>query len=336
MHTPKLRWAVAALCVASLASGAAFADQLVMKNGDVITGDIESIKEGQVFIKPAYADKFAVQMSEVVSIEADQTFEVELEDGSTVDAAFAHGESGMQTLVIEGVEKDVAMADVTMAVEPEPWYERNSKVELNVTLNSGNTDSQNGLFYADTDLRLGVHRHHGDLTIRREKTDGEYTQEQDLFNYSYDWMIAKPWYLGAVASWERNPINELDNRYTVGAHIGRDFFDDPHRFLTASLGAGYTKEEYFTEEDSGATGLWSLRYTQDFLSDKFAFFHNHRLNYQFFGDNNWLLRTNTGFRFDIVGSLYTNISLRWDYQAEPPEGVEKDDTTLAIGLGASF
>jgi len=336
MHTPLPRLAVMALCVACLASGTALADQLVMKNGDIITGEIESIEDGQVFIKPAYADKFAVQMSEVVSIEADQTFEVELEDGSTVDAAFAHGEGGMQTLVIDDVERDVPMADVTLAVEPPPWYERSSKAEINVTLNSGNTDSQNALFYADTDLRLGDHRHHADLTIRRDKTDGEYVQKQDLVNYAYDWMIAKPWYLGGVASWERNPINELDNRYTLGAHVGRDIFDDDHRFLTVSLGAGYTKEEFFTSEDSGATGLWSLRYTQDFFSDRFAFFHNHKLNYQFFGDDNWLLKTNTGFRYDIIGNLYSNISLRWDYQDKPPEGVKQDDTTLAIGLGASF
>ena len=336
MQIPFKRVAVAALSVAFLASAPALADQLVMKNGDIISGDIESIEDGKVSIKPAYSDSFAVDLAEVVSIEADQTFEVELEDGSTIDAAFAHGEAGMQTLVIDGAQRDVPMAEVVLATEPEPWYERKSKAEINVTLNSGNTDSQNALFYADTDLRLGDHRHRADLTIRRDKTDGDYVQKQDLFNYGYDWMIAKPWYLGAIASWERNPINELDNRYTVGVHVGRDIFDDANRFLTVSLGAGYTKEEYFTSEDSGATGLWSLRYTQDFFSERFAFFHNHKLNYQFFGDDNWILKTNTGFRYDIIGNLYSNISLRWDYQGEPPEGVEKEDTTLAIGLGAEF
>ncbi len=102
-----------------------------------------------------YADEFSVKLAEVVSIDADETFEIELEDGSNVDASFAHGADGMQTLIVDGQPRDIPMEELTMATEPEPWYERTSHVDVNMTWNSGNTDSRNNLIYADTSLRTG-------------------------------------------------------------------------------------------------------------------------------------------------------------------------------------
>lgn len=312
------------------------ADRLVMKNGDVITGTISKIEDNEVFIEPAYADEFAVDMAEVATLEADQTFEIELDDGSEIDASFAIAEDGQQTLVIGGETQRVELAAVTLATEPEDWYDRTSHIDVNLTYNDGNTDSRNNLIFADTALKLGDHRHLGELTFRRDKTDDAYTKKQDLFNYSYNWLFSDPWYMGATFSYERDPIKELEHRYTAGLIMGRDIINDANRFLSISLGAGYTDEKFVTLKDSGATGLWDLRYTHDFLDGDMAFFHNHNINYQFYGVNNTIFKSNTGFRFDIIDDVYANISLRYDYETDPAEGAENDDSTLVVGIGAKF
>lgn len=337
MQTRIHRIAAAVLFMAAiLLSGNILADQVIMKNGDVITGDISKIEDDKVFIVPSYADEFSVKLDEVVSIDADQTFEIELEDGSKVDASFAHGTDGMQTLVVDDATRNIQMEELVMATEPPPWYERTSHVDVNMTWNSGNTDSRNNLVYADTSLRLGDHRHVGDLTIRRDQTDGQYTKKQDLFNYSYNWFFSDPWYMGGTFAYERDPIRELDHRYTAGLIFGRDIFDEPGRFLTISLGAGWSEEQFeSTGKDSGATGLWALRYSQDFF-ENLAFFHDHNINYHFYGENNLIFKSNTGFRFDIINDVYTNVSLRYDYETEPTAGAENQDTTFVFGVGAKF
>ena len=337
MQIRNYRAAAASLFLAaSLTPAALFADQVIMKNGDVITGDISKIEDDKVFIEPGYADEFSVVLAEVVSIETEQIFEIELDDGAKVDASFAHGQDGMQTLIIDDQQQDIAMADLVLAEEPEAWYDRNSKAEVNMTWNDGNTDSRNNLIYADTSVKLGDHRHYADLTFRRDKTDGEYTKKQDLLNYSYNWLFNEPWYMGATASWESDPIKDLDHRYTLGMIMGRDILNDDNRFLTISAGAGYSEEQYENESESGATGIWDLKYTHDFMEGDFAFFHNHNINYHFYGENNMIFKSNTGFRFDIIDDVYANISFRYDYETEPPEGAENDDTTLVIGVGAKF
>ncbi|NND56572.1 MAG: DUF481 domain-containing protein [Xanthomonadales bacterium] len=325
------------LLAAILLPGIVIADQLVMKNGDVITGDVGKIENNKVYIKPAYGSEFSVDLAEVVSINAEKVFEVELEDGRKMSAQIAGSAAeGEQTLISDGAEMSVNTMMLTQAAQPAPYYSRSSHVDLNMTWNDGNTDSKNNLLFADTRVRVGDHRHLAELTIARDKTNDVTTKKQDLFRYSYNWLLSDPWYLGATASYERDPIKELDHRYMAGVLFGRDFIKDSNRFLTASIGIGYSDEKLAGISDSGAVGLWNLIYEHDFREGALSFFHNHNLNYQFYGDNNTILKTNTGFRFDVIGSVYTSISFRYDYETDPAAGKKKYDTTLAVGIGADF
>jgi putative salt-induced outer membrane protein YdiY len=338
MHTRISRSLPISLFLATiLLPGFVSADQLVMKNGDVITGDIGKIENDKVFIKPAYGSEFSVDLAEVVSIDAEKVFEVELEDGREMNAKIAGSAAeGEQTLIVDGAQMAVGTMAISQAAQPEPWYKRTSHIDLNVTRNSGNTDSKSNLLFADTRLRMGDHRHLAELTIARDKTNDVSTKKQDLFRYSYNWLVNDPWYLGATASYERDPIKDLDHRYMVGALLGRDLIKDSRKFLTASIGMGYSDEKLAGISDSGATGLWNLIYEHDFRDGSIAFFHNQNLNYQFYGDNNMILKTNTGFRFDIVSDVYASISYRYDYESEPAADTKDYDSTLAIGIGASF
>jgi hypothetical protein len=35
-------------------------------------------------------------------------------------------------------------------------------------------------------------------------------------------------------------------------------------------------------------------------------------------------------------NIYANVSLRYDYETEPAEGAENEDTTFVFGIGAEF
>jgi len=325
------------LLLSCLLPGAVFGDQLLMKNGDVITGTVTKITDGDVYIEPTYADEFAVSLSEVASIQNDKVLEVELKDGSEVTAQFAGvSESGQQVLVVDGQPTNVALENLAEAEEPAEWYDRISHAELNSTVNSGNTDSRALLVFADTRLKLGDHRHLADLTVRRDETDGVKTKKQDLFRYEYNWMFNEPWYTGVTGTYERDPIRELDHRYSIAAIVGRDLIDNAHQFMTFSAGLGYSEEKISGIAESGAVAVWRLIYEHDFLGGDLSFFHNDTITYQLYDVNNTILKTNTGFRYDIIDDIYASVSLRYDYETDPAAGAENEDTTLVIGVGAEF
>jgi len=338
MTTARHRAALACLVLAFfLLPALAAADKLIMKNGDVITGSISLISDGDVYIEPSYADEFSVSLDEVASIETDAILEIELKDGSEVEGQFAGTTTdGSQVVLVDGASRNVVLENLEEAEEPEEWFDRVSHADVNMTINSGNTDSRNALLYADTRLKLGDHRHLADITVRRDETDNVTTKKQDLFRYEYNWMFNEPWYTGLTASYERDPIRELDHRYSIAAIVGRDLIDDAHRYLTFSVGAGYSEEKIAGVAESGGVAIWRLIYEHEILGGDLEFFHNDTITYQLYDVNNTILKTNTGFRWDVIDDVYASLSLRYDYETDPAAGAENDDTTLAIGLGAEF
>jgi hypothetical protein len=149
-------------------------------------------------------------------------------------------------------------------------------------------------------------------------------------------MFNEPWYVGATGSYERDPIRDLDHRYSVAAIVGRDLLDDAHRFMTFNVGAGYSEEKISGVAETGGVGLWRFIYEHDFLNGDLEFFHNNNISYQFYGANNTIFKTNTGFRYDIIDDVYATVSLRYDYETDPAADAENEDTTLVIGVGAEF
>ena len=322
-------------CVA-LFSVSVSADQVVMKNGDVITGKVNRIADGKVWITPAYADEFGVAASEVEKLDAELVFQVELPEHEKVKGQFVLSPDGQQQLVVDGNAQAIDLSTVAQAVEPAPYYKRTSHAEINATLNSGNTDSQSSLIYADTRIKLGAHRHYADISFRRDETDDIRTKEQDLFNYNYNWLFNEPWFMGGSFTYERDPIKDLDHRYTAGLLFGRDIFDDAGRFLSISFGGGWSEQDQAGIKDSGGVGLWKLFYNQDLVEGKISLYHDHNITYQFYGENDLIFKSNTGLRYDVFKDIYLTTSLRYDYETEPAVGSSKDDLTFAIGLGAAF
>jgi putative salt-induced outer membrane protein YdiY len=79
-----------------------------------------------------------------------------------------------------------------------------------------------------------------------------------------------------------------------------------------------------------------LRYRDKLLGDDLELFHNQTITHNLSGRDNTSYKTSTGLRFEITDILYANVSLDYDYETDPADLAEKDDTTLVFGLGAEF
>ncbi len=320
----------------SLVPNSLLADKLSMKNGDIISGTLGKVSADKIFIKPAYADEFSVNTADVLAIESDTEFEIEMADGEKLVAKFSGSLEGEQLVLTGGDSRTIPITQLAVVAEAEAYYQRVSHADLSMTINNGNTDSQNIMLFADSRVKIGEHRHLAEITFRREEINGFNTKEQDLLNYQYNWLFNDPWYTGVAAAYERDPIKNLDRRYSISAIFGRDIFNTDGRLLSINLGAGLASEKIAGRSDSGAVGTWNLIYNQDIMGGGIKFFHNQSFAYQFFGDNNTIMKTNTGFQFDLVKDIYAKVSFRYDYETDPAPGASKDDSTLAIGIGAQF
>jgi putative salt-induced outer membrane protein YdiY len=330
-------FAVILLALLLLVPVAVNADVLYLKNGDRITGTIKQIWDDEVTIEPEYSDEFAVDLPLVERIESDRDFEIEMPDGTDVVGKMrGTDDDGNQIIEIDGEPVPVALSALREVEEPEDFYDWNLLVDYSLSVSNGNTDSLNSRLSGAGMFKHGDHRHIGNVTQIREELDSLTTKDQSLIAYSYNWLFSDPWFFAANGQLERDPIRDLQHRITASAGIGRDIWNDPDRFLTIQLGAGFTEEEIGLDKDTSAVAAWLLRYSQDFLSDDLQLYHNHSIVETISGRDNTVIKTTTGFRYEITDLLYLNIALDWDYESQPAGTAEKTDTVFAIGAGLEF
>ena len=315
----------------------AYADVLVLKNGDRITGDISRIWDAEVTIEPEYSDEFNVDLPSVEYIESDRVFEIDLSDGRSLLAMFAGADSDGNQVVNSGDESvSVSLAELLELDEPEKPFEWESNVAMSINLNKGNTDTTNGQIRADSMVRFNDHRHIGEITFSRETTNGVSVKEQDLFRYNYNFLFKDPWFFSAGLTFERDPIIELDSRVIVSAGVGRDVWNTPRRSLSIQLTGGFQQEEISSNTTDSAVATWTLRYRQDIFGDDVDVFHNQTITSNITGRTNTSYRTSTGLSYEITDLLTSNISLDFDYETHPAESAENEDITLLFGLALEF
>ena len=313
------------------------ADVLVMTNGDRITGDVKRIWDSEVTIEPEYADEFKVDIDAVAYIASPREFEVDLPDGRNVMAQLVGvDDSGNQVIEFDGEVVSMPLHQLMELKEPEDFFDWETRTDVSVAVNKGNTDSEKGRLYTYGMVKIGDHRQLAEVTMNREAQNGETIKEQDLLVYNYNWLFNDPWFLGLNMSYERDPVKELDNRFIGSVSIGRDIWAQPHRTLHFDAGLGAQGEQIAGVKDTSLVATWRLRFAYDLLNDDLETFHNHTLSATLKGRDNLVVKTSTGMRYEITDFLYINLSLDWNFEANPSDLASREDLALLFGLGLEF
>lgn len=310
---------------------------VVMKNGDRITGDVKRIWDGEVYIEPAYADEFSVDQSEVDWIEDDRPFEIEYADGRDVIARLGgKGADGEQVVIVGGREIAVPLAQLAELEEPDEYFDWSSHLDINSTVNKGNTDSEDIKISGDFMFKRGRQRHFIDVLFSNEEQNGVTTKDRDLYQYNFSYDVGDPWFFGALGSYESDPIKQLDYRYNLVPGFGYYIWDDANALFSLQLGAGYQAEKTAALDDGGAVTAFVLRFRYEFSDPDLTLYADNTTSRSFYGRENTVTQFSTGMRYEITDLLYANMQFDVDYESEPVEGAENEDVALLFGIGVEF
>ncbi|MEM9333374.1 MAG: DUF481 domain-containing protein [Pseudomonadota bacterium] len=321
------------LAVALLAlSPAAVADMVFMKNGDRISGEVKRIWDGDLFIDPEYGDEFSVELVQVLRIESDREFEVELPDHSEITGRFSTNAQGDPVFLSESSSRPLTPQDIEELEEPEDFFDWSLRSDLSWSLSRGNTRTDNLLWQADGNIKLGDHRHELDLRYDRQEQESVLNKEQQNALYLYSWFFTDPWFFAAGVGYERDPIRGLTSRITPGLGLGYQVFEDANRLLEVSLAAVQVRESIGGESNESTAARWQLTFRRDVTSD-LEFFHDHLVLSNLDGRDNLVADTETGIRWEIWSDVFFNVQLNWNWESDPALGNEQEDLTYALGLG---
>ena len=330
-----------------------FADQIVLKNGDRLTGTIEQSDGKTLVIKTEFAGEVTVQWPAVQEITSSQVLHINLSDGKTVagtvttsdgNLAVSTANAGTVTEPIGSVAKlfgEAEHAAYEKSLHPgllEGWK---GGANVGFALTRGNSETKN-LALAFTADRKTLHDHLGLYTNSVYATNDAAgatpattaNSVQGGIRYDHDFTPRLFAYVGA--DFQTDALQTLDLRSVFGGGLGLHVIQNDRTTLDLLGGINYTREKYSLlpsrsfaaasvgQELSHKLGMSTL------ITEKLYFFPNLNETGEYRGTFN-------------LGTV-TKISkwLGWQnafgdiYVTNPPLGAKQNDILLTTGLNFSF
>lgn len=339
-----IKRAVLGLAVTSLfAWQAASADEVRMKNGDIIKGTVVKKETDKLVFKTSYAGDLMIQWSEVENLVTDKPQYVVLSDGTKMKGPLLETLPGDAKIELKKTEEELQESDFdlmkTRYINPTPdltgdgirW---SGNINAGGTLTQGNTNNKLLRFDAETIARTLNNRFTvGGIFNRAQSNDEDYQFNSRGYG-KYDYFMSKQWYLYANTTLENDRFRDLRLRSTLGGGSGYQVFETPNLNLSFEGGLNYIKEDYYMAVDDEYPGIrWATKYDQLFFTGSTRFFHEHEVIVGLKETNQTLVFSKTGLRFPLVFNFNATAQFNYNWDSTPALGRKKDDSTLLFTLG---
>lgn len=299
----------------------AFADDLQLKNGNRLTGDVVSLAGGTLTFATAYGT-VRVPWAEVAAL-------------TVTDAILVTDAAGVVTTQPGGT---IALTVVALA-RPQPAMSVDGGANAGFVTTAGNTEVNNLRLDADVVTRAGENRYTANAAITRaEDRDGE-TARNWTAGGKYDRFLNPRLFLNANAIFTSDRFRDLDLRSALGVGVGYQVLNTARATLTADGGLGYVNENlessaapddsYTAVRESAALGVF-------LLPGRVQAFHQHDGYFGVTGDDNLFVKMQNGVRIGLAAGFVTTLRHDLDYDKSPAPGRRNVDRTLAFTLGYRF
>jgi putative salt-induced outer membrane protein YdiY len=322
------------------ALGTAEADEVRLKNGDRITGQVVTMEEDRLVLKTGYAGEITIQWDQVGSMVTDTPVEVSFQDETTaVGTTRPAKDGGMRLNAVDTAEVIPFQLGDVKSINPKPakkGMEIKADANLGLKYERGNTDKDTLHLDGSFSARKGDNRYSAKADVNREKASGVITENNWLALVKYDRFLSEKMYWFTTASFEHDEFKSLNLRTTLATGAGRQVIESALTNLLVELGLAYVIED-FEEEDNDYTALrWALNFDRYVVSDKIQFFHWDELFWSLEDTGNAILRTQTGFRFPLYGNFKWTIRYDFDLDTDPDPGTEEEDQRFIFTVGYEY
>ena len=322
-------------------AGNCLADEVRLKNGDRLTGQVIRMQEGQLVLKTGYAGEISIMWQEVAGLKTDHPVNVRLKNDSRLAGTASTAENGKIKLFPGNQEAPatIRLADVK-AIDvgtPKP-LKIVARANVNITSNRGNTDSDNYYLEGEFRARREKNRYTVQGELNKEDAEGTTISQNWLVHGNYSRFLNKKLYLFTNTLFEHDEFNDLKLRSTLGAGAGYQIFETPLMNLSISAGLAEVDESFYVAENNTySAGQWSVNYDQYFFDKFVQLFHTDNGYISLENASNWFLKTRTGLRFPLYKGFGATLQYNFDWNNQPSLDTQsRDDTKFIFMLGYEF
>ncbi|MGA2443358.1 MAG: DUF481 domain-containing protein [Tepidisphaeraceae bacterium] len=335
-------WASLILLVVSATARLAPADLIVLKNGDRITGTIQSADGGKLIILSPIAGTITVAMSDVKTFVTDGPIKIVLDDGTVINQAVTPGKDGSFETSANGL---LAVQSVSIAriekINPPPIAWRGS-VGVTGSLAQGNTYSEQLGLNADLVRRGETDRieAQGQYLFGKQKVNGVTSTSTDQWDLeaSYHYFATKQLFVLADVRVEKNRILNLDIRVTPNAGVGYQIVEAPDFNANVQGGLAWVYEDYTNIGTPGENVSLRLAYHVDksLWDSRVKVFSDCAYFPSVQNVADYLVLFDAGLRLAFTKTMYSELKAEVDYDSHPAPNSHRTDTQLILGVGWMF
>ena len=352
-----------------LSAAAETVDEITLKDGSVLKGEIKRVEDGELVIGTDYADDVSIEVENIIGIESDQQYPVRLRDGEEISVVLtisngklsaresppATGdreateppkevESAEPKPTVDSIpdtpteEREFSFDDIDWIDEKPIYFRYEAEINLGAQIAKGNTDT--------TDLHLDALfvPTFGLNTIRflgefdRKEAEGLTTTDRWLGSLEYERDFGRRWFVGAANSYEADAQRDLDLRIVATAGAGYRFFDEDPTLLSVMLGVAYVRETFEDSADDAdyAALRWKFDFSRDLYKDDITIYHNHLYINSLQNFSDIIIQTKTGLEFHVAWGLTLSAEFQSDWENEPAVDADKLDTRYILKIGFEF
>jgi putative salt-induced outer membrane protein YdiY len=324
-------------------SAMALGDEVVLNNGDRLSGAIVEAGEGKLRIKTELAGEVTVELKDVKSITTVEAVDLKLKDGSLSHPRLTPSEQP-GTVAVQGVGAEGPQAialDQIEAINPPPIQWTGSMI-LSALVTQGNSETTSISLSFDA-----VRRSETDRTTvgagysfakQEDPVSGEEETTTDnwFLTGKYDYFVSKQWYLFGQLRVERDRIAELDLRVSPSVGVGYQWIESPDFNLNTEAGLAWVHEDY---HDDGSEEHFAGRlayHVDKTLNDRVSVFHDleYLPSLEDLSDCN--LNADAGLRADVSAKMFAELRIEWRYDTTPAPAATESDVRYVLGAGWRF
>lgn len=314
-------------------AGLAHADEVLLANGDRLTGQIMKMEDGILSLQTTYGGEIKIAWGEVQALKAVKPITLKVPGKSNgLVSDFLIG--GYDFIEVTDLSPDnpVPLADIKGINIGFTQYRGNFTLGGNSTSGNTSTKAVNGA--ARLTVRADRHRLFLEAKYNYGEAEGRLTARNSMAQAKYDYFITKKVFLDAFGLWEKDTFQNLQFRNTLGAGIGYQFFDTDRTSLSASTGPGYVNEHYTTiPQTQTASARWGVRFEHKLITDRLTIFHKHDGFYDLGHGNGMRINADTGLRVFVYKDFYFNLEYDLRLNTQPAPGRQKLDEAFIFGIG---
>ncbi|MHC4220807.1 MAG: DUF481 domain-containing protein [Planctomycetota bacterium] len=334
------------LLSASFLTGSIYADEVLLNNGDRLTGRIVQLTEAKMIFKTDMAGQITIDLSNIETFMTSEPVKVNLKDGTAFNKKISRSKPGL--FAVEGDETLTTQDFNVTAIDsinppPKPVDKWKGDISAGITATRGNTVTDTAHFSSNFIKRTDKDRSlFSSFYIKTKQEDPDTGQEETSedswwLRGKYDYFISKKWFIYGDARYARDAIADLDRRVILGGGTGYQWVESDKMNFSTELGVASLYEKFDNSTESNSEESLQAGYHFDVkLNDKLKFINDLTYYPSMSRVSNYFLTTTAEIRATVTEQFFTNFKAILDYDTTPAAGKGNTDVKYLWGVGWNF